>query len=220
MSLTSVKNSRRAHEHVLPILRRFCDIPAAEWRYAAGLLELRRLAAGATLTRAGEVAHHFGFVVSGLIRKLHVSERGKPVVRDFGGPGAIVGAYVSLLTRERSYLTVEALAPSELFVLEWQKLELLYARHPCWQTLGRRIAERFVVEREQRAHELLTLTAAERYTAFCAAHQAVLPQLRAYDIASYLGITPVAFSRLKARELSARARMRNVNGGSARLSSG
>jgi hypothetical protein len=33
---------------------------------------------------------------------------------------------------------------------------VLYARHACWQTLGRRIAEELLLERETRAHELLT----------------------------------------------------------------
>jgi len=205
MSFTRDKNHARAEQHVRPLLRRFAPVPAEEWRYLRTRLTLTHLPAGAALTRAGEVAEHLGFVVSGLVRKLYVSERGRPVVRGFGGPGSVVGAYVSLLTREPSYLSVEARTDTTLFVLPWSEIEVLYGRHSCWQTVGRRLAEATLVERETRAHELLTLSAAERFERFCASHREFLPELRSYDIASYLGITPVSLSRLRARE---RARVR------------
>jgi CRP-like cAMP-binding protein len=183
---------------VRPLLERLAPIPEREWRHVVRKLRLERLAKGEALTRAGEVADRFGFVASGLVRKLHVTEKGRSVVRGFGGPGDIVGAYASLLTGTPSHLSVEALAPSELFVLDWAELGALYERHVCWQILGRRMAEHFLLEREQRAHELLTLSARERYEAFCRTHRPLLPALRNYDIASYLGITPVSLSRLRA----------------------
>ena len=106
----------------------------------------------------------------------------------------------SSTTGAPSYLSVEALCDSELFTLPWSELNSLYARHTCFQTIGRRLAEVTLLEREARAHELLTLTASERYARFLQTHQALLPELRDYDIASYLGITPVSLSRLRARK--------------------
>ena len=84
MSFTRDKDRARAERYVLPVLRQFAAIPTKEWRYLAPRLERRTLAAGTTLTRAGEVADRLGFVVSGLIRKLHVTAHGRPVVRGFG----------------------------------------------------------------------------------------------------------------------------------------
>jgi CRP-like cAMP-binding protein len=200
VSFTRDKNRHQlADHHVRPVLARLAPIPAREWRHAATLLRHVVLAPGEALTRAGDVASHLGFVVRGLVRKVHVTERGTPVVRDFGGPGAVVGAYVSLLTGQPSYLSVEALQSTELLVLDAAHLEALYARHVCWQIVGRRFAEIALVEREQRAHELLTASATERFRLFCQRHAAILPELRSYDIASYLGITPVSLSRLRAR---------------------
>jgi len=159
------------------------------------------------LTAAGEVADRLGFVVSGLICKSHVTERGSRMVRGFGGPGSIVGAYVSLLTGAPSYLQVEALHPTELFVLDWAQMESLYARDTCWHILGRKFAEAQLIVR---AHELMTLSATERYARFCETHRDILPQLRSHDIASYLGITPVSLSRLRARHRgSQRARLKD-----------
>jgi CRP-like cAMP-binding protein len=160
---------------------------------------LRTLLPGEALTQAGEVATCFGFVVSGLIRKLHVTERGRRVVRGFGQPGEVVGAYASVLSGEPSNLRVEALLETQLFVVEVSTLRELYTRHHYWDRLGRRLAEHFLLEREARAHELLTLNATERYARFCASHCKILPLLKSYDIASYLGVTAVSLSRLRSR---------------------
>lgn len=196
MSFTADKNPKGC---VLPVLLQLADIPAAEWAYFEGRLRWLELAAQEALSEAGVIADRLGFVVQGLIRKLHVTERGKRVVRGFGGPGSVVGAYASLLTQQPSHLRVEALEPTRLFVLPWSEIDALYARHLCWQIVGRRIAETNLVERELRAHELLTASATERYRRFCETHSELLPRLRDYDIASYLGITPVSLSRLRAR---------------------
>lgn len=199
MSLTRDKNDSPAR-HVLPFLERLAKIPEQELAYLETRLSFCRLARGDCLTRAGEVADRVGFVVSGLLRKAHITPRGKPIVRGFGGPGAMVGAYVSLLTGAPSYLSVEALRESVLVVLPWSELNALYSRHACFQTIGRRLAELTLLEREARAHELLTLSASERYERFRESHRALLPELRSYDIASYLGISPVSLSRLRARK--------------------
>ncbi|RYZ03780.1 MAG: Crp/Fnr family transcriptional regulator [Myxococcales bacterium] len=198
MSLTR-DNKARARTQLRQSLGQLAPLPAKELAHLESRLTFRRLRRGEYLTRAGDCAAHVGFVVSGLIRKAHATPRGKQIVRGFGGPGAVVGAYVSLLTGAPSYLSVEAIIDSELFVLRWSELEALYARHACFQTLGRRLAELTLLEREERAHELLTLSAAERYARFRETHRALLPDLRSYDIASYLGITPVSLSRLRAR---------------------
>jgi CRP-like cAMP-binding protein len=198
MSLTGDKKSLAA-EHVLPFLHQLSPLPKKEFAHLETRLKFRILKRGDFLTRAGDVAREVGFVVTGLFRKVHVTPRGKAIVRGFGGPGSVVGAYVSLLTSTPSYLSVEALQDSELFVLNWGELNALYARHPSFQTIGRRLAEVTLLEREARAHELLTLSASERYARFRESHRDLLPNLRSYDIASYLGITPVSLSRLRAK---------------------
>ncbi len=203
MSLTR-DNKALAEAHVLPILEQLSPLPRKEVAHLVGRLKLCRLKRGEFLTRAGDVADQVGFVVTGLFRKVHVTPKGKAIVRGFGGPGAVVGAYVSLLTGAPSYLSVEALSDSELFVLDWSELDALYDRHTCFQIIGRRLAELTLLERETRAHELLTLSASERYARFRQSHRKLLPLLRNYDIASYLGITPVSLSRLRGR--SARSR--------------
>jgi CRP-like cAMP-binding protein len=193
------KRSALAAERVYPFLAGLASIPPGEWRHFARLLRLVTLAKGCALTRAGDVADCFGFVLDGVVKKVHVTAHGRSVVRGFSGPGELTGAYASLLSQEPSNLSVEAVATSTLLVMSWQAFVSLYDRHACWQVVGRRVAEAQLIERETRAHELLTQSPSERYAAFCERYPGLVARLRQYEIASYLGITPVSLSRLRAR---------------------
>ena len=188
-----------AYSAIRHFVEAVAPVPPAEWSHFEGMLRSVHLERGQVLTRAGEVADRFAFVARGVVRKVHVTPQGRSVTRGFGGPGELVGAYVSLITQTLSHLTVEALVDTQVISVAWQSFVQLYDRHPCWDRVGRRIAEQALVERETRALELLTLSAAERYSRFCAQHAAILPSLHQYDIASYLGITPVSLSRLRSQ---------------------
>jgi len=191
--------ARLADAYVRPLLERLAPIPVDEWRHFARHLRLLQIARGEALTRAGEPARSFGLVLAGVIRKAYVTATGRSMARAFSGPGELVGAYASLLSGNASHLTVDALVDSTLFVMPWSAFVALYDRHVCWQIVGRRVAETELLDRESRADELLTQSPTERYEAFCVRHAPLLPFLHQYDIASYLGITPVSLSRLRGR---------------------
>lgn len=55
------------------------------------------------------------------------------------------------------------------------------------------------MKKEQREYEFLCLSAAERYLLFCQREAELVPRLSQLDIARYLGITPVALSRIRRR---------------------
>ena len=55
------------------------------------------------------------------------------------------------------------------------------------------------MKKEQREYEFLNLPAEERYQKFAEANPDLVEQITQNDIARYLGITPVALSRIKKR---------------------
>jgi hypothetical protein len=70
-------------------------------------------------------------------------------------------------------------------------------QHLAWATLGRAVAQLLYVRKEQRELSFLLQSAAERYQVLLAEFPADLDAVPQYQIASYLGITPEALSRLK-----------------------
>jgi len=85
-------------------------------------------------------------------------------------------------------------------------LQELYDRHPVWERIGRIKAERLAIQKEFREKEFLLDTAETRYRRFLKEFPDLTDRIPQYYIASYLGITDVALSRI-------RKKMKPINSG-------
>ena len=185
------------HQNTLKqVLGRMVNFPDSEWARLNQQLSYHELGAGAYFVRAGEPSSAVGFVVSGLLRKLYQMQDGREFIKDFSFESCLVTAYSALLTDSPSHLSIQAIEPTILIIIPYREVVGWYSLHPVWQELGRKIAEGLFIEREQREWQLLTSSARERYEIFIAQYPELVPRVPQYDIASYLGISPVSLSRL------------------------
>ncbi|UPT74855.1 MAG: hypothetical protein M0D55_03830 [Elusimicrobiota bacterium] len=81
-------------------------------------------------------------------------------------------------------------------MVRYDRITALYKDHACWQELGRVVAEDHYRQRERREQELLMNSATERLESFHKERPDLFDRLPKKIIASYLGITPVALSRI------------------------
>lgn len=80
----------------------------------------------------------------------------------------------------------------------------LFDRVPKMERYFRILIERSLIANQQRLMDNLSLTAEERYERFCERYPDIKNCLPQKQIASYLGITPEFFSKLKKRILTAK----------------
>lgn len=177
-------------------LERTARIPASEWGKLREIIRYRHLERGDYFVVASDVAKDIGFVLSGLLRKFYQTEEGREYIKDFSPELRLVTAYSSLLQNKPSRLNIQAIESTKLLVIPYIQFIKLYEEHSCWQELGRKIAETLFIEREEREWELLLFTAQKRYELFLKKFPGLLKRVPQYDIASYLGISPVSLSRL------------------------
>ena len=185
------------YEQLHQVIRSFTAIPEAEWTKARQLFQPVVLQKGSFFVRAGEVPKSLGFVVSGLLRLFYIDDDGAEFNKSFSAENGFVAAYSGLLLQEPSRLFVDALEDSELLVADYAAYQVLAEGHPCWQIINRKIAENLFIKKEKRESELLLDSATTRYMRFRAEYPALVDRLKQYHIASYLGITPVALSRIR-----------------------
>lgn len=95
--------------------------------------------------------------------------------------------------------TIEALEPLQVVELDFATLRNLRQQVPCLQPVLEEALAYLFVQHAQREAQLLTLSPEARYRAFLAEHAALLPRLPQHQVASYLGISPVSLSRIRAR---------------------
>lgn len=116
-----------------------------------------------------------------------------------GEEGCIVCSMRSYVENEKSYETIDALEDSQLFRIELHKLEQLYKNEIEIANWGRKFAEREVIKSENRLISQQFSSAKERYDDLIKNSPQLLQKVPLNIIASYLGMTQVSLSRIRAQ---------------------
>ncbi len=142
---------------------------------------------GQILQRDGELNSKAYVVKKGLLRSYYIDEKGKEHIFMFGPEGWIISDYLGIV--EPSVLFIDALEDSVVEVLE-KKIE---------GTVNVDVAKIFkrVGVLQNRVIMLMSSTAIERYEHFIKTYPQIVQRVPQRMIASYLGITPEALSKVK-----------------------
>ncbi len=173
------------------------SIPQEEWECFVQHLSERTFEKNDFLVRAGEVANSFYFITSGLVRFFYSTEDGKEFNKHFAMENGYAGSFHSLVRGEPCGFFIQALERTETIVLPNQVLNEFYDRHPCWERIGRKNAENLAMFKEMREKEFLLDSLETRYRRFLKDYPGLADRIPQYHIASYLGVTDVALSRIR-----------------------
>ena len=174
-------------------------MPDASWELGARLFSYRPMARDEYLLHAGDVSDWLYFALKGVLRQFYTTEDGKEFNKSFSVEGEPCGSFRSALAREPSRFGIQALESGELLRVRFAELMALFDRDVHWERVGRRGAEYQTLLNEEREAEFLLDTAAVRYRRFRERHPGLGSRIAQYHIASYLGITPVALSRIRGK---------------------
>ena len=153
------------------------------------------------LLKAGEVCTQSFFVTKGILRSYTVDENGVEHVVSFACPEWWIADMYSYLSQRPGQLFIEVNEDAEVIILTQKNQELLYAEVPKMERFFRILIENSLVSNQQRLIDNLTFSAEARYDKFSKKFQSILPYLPQKQIASYLGVTPEFFSKMKSRML-------------------
>ena len=127
-------------------------------------------------------------------------ENGKEVTLQFAIKNWWIGDYTTLYSPEKSILSIEAITPSKILLIDKVAIEQLYIEHPEFETFQRKNFEKRIATLQRRILNLLSLTAVEKYDKFITEYADFAQIIPNYQIASYLGITAESLSRVRKRK--------------------
>lgn len=149
--------------------------------------------------REGGWPTEIAYIVSGLFRVYYLSNSLDERIMVFRAEGDLLAAYSSFIQHTQSRYSIQALEDSRLFCLSFDTYVRLMTRHPSLQTVEAKYVRMLYLEKEKREIELLSKDAADCYETFLHRYPHLSSRLHQYHIAAYLGITPVALSRIRKR---------------------
>ena len=107
------------------------------------------------------------------------------------------GDYMSFLTQKPTELFTQAIEPTEILSISYSELNNLYKNSTVGVNIGRIASESLFIHKQAQQIDLLTLTAEERYLKLLKRQPKIIQRTPQKYVASYLGITPESFSRIR-----------------------
>lgn len=192
------REDKEIFSQLIRYLKSIADIPEDELEIVKKNVRIKHLKKGELFIKAGEVPDISGFIYKGLMRVFYIDKNGRDYTKLFNKEFDFITSYAAFIERSESHLNVEALEDTTVFVIDYDTFKMFIERHPCWLTIYSRSLEKFYVIKERREGYLLWYDAKERYCQFLKDFPGLEKRVKQYYIASYLGISPVSLSRLRA----------------------
>lgn len=178
---------------------KFIDLEDHIWKLFVERLEPVTKSKNEVILSKGEVENYVSIIETGAIRFVIPGEEDTDTTFGFGFNGHFFSAYDSFISKVPSQYQIEALVETKIWRISHQKLNELFDQTSEGNSIGRQIAEQFFIGKQKRELSLLTQSAEERYYSLFTHQPQLIKEIPLKYIASYIGITPQALSRIRAR---------------------
>lgn len=158
--------------------------------------EVKQFKKGEILNRPGEVCDWLSLVNRGIVRYYHAVD-GKEYIGEIFFPGYMVTDYCSYTLQSPSMIYIDVIRDCELVIIKRRNMEYLKQNMPGILKFIAAYLAMTYISNFQRNSSLLLDSAETRYLKLIEERPEVVMQVPLYMVASYLGITPEALSRIR-----------------------
>ncbi|WP_228409684.1 Crp/Fnr family transcriptional regulator [Chryseobacterium sp. T16E-39] len=152
---------------------------------------------GEVFVEAGRISQNIAFVKEGVFRSLYYNKQGDDFTRYFIYEGRFIGDFQGFVNQTPSNEYIEAITEGTLLVIDFDHFKTLESEIAIWQVLIAKL-HAFVAENKLKvASTMLNLDAKSRYLHFLNHYPGLANRVPQAMLASYLGITPSSFSRIR-----------------------
>jgi CRP-like cAMP-binding protein len=189
------------HELIIKNIQGYITLTEHDSSCFLSLLERKDLKRKERLLHAGEICRYSAFVIKGCLRGYSYDPDGTEHVLNFAPVNWWIADMYSLIAQKPGTLNIEAVEDTRVLLLTKINQEKLYKQAPVFERFFRIITENSLVAYQQRLLDNLSLTAEQRYQIFCNKYPMLIHQLPLKQIASYIGVTPEFFSKMRKKLL-------------------
>lgn len=183
-------------------IRKFIDNTSpmndSDWKFFSSKLKKVKFKKNTALLKIGKIENYLYFISKGIIR-LYIPRVENDLTFGFLFKNEFVTAYDSFLTQSPSEYQIETLTETILWKISNEDLQEVYERTSSGNIIGRKMAENMFLIKSKRELSFLSKTAEERYLDLFSDRPELFQQIPLKYIASYIGVTPQALSRIRKR---------------------
>lgn len=149
------------------------------------------------LQHIGQTCRTIYYIQKGCTRVFYMLNE-QEITECFSFEGELAVRFESLLTNAPSRRAIQVLEDSEFLAFDMNKLDVIFTNQPFIEAMFRRLFHAYHIQSMERMENLQFRSAEERYHTLLTHYPDVIKRVPLKFIASYLGITPVSLSRIRA----------------------
>jgi len=187
------------YEDNFDYLKSFYPISRKIYDQLLSITVFKQIKANTRLVNLGDVPQKLYLLNKGVSRVVFVSEDGKQLTKTLFTPIDIFASFTALLEQTPSNLIYETLTPCEIFEIDHKAFAKLCHTNIEVLKFYTRFLESLFKVGEIRHLEVASLDAKQRYLKLRKLIPEIDNLIPQHQIASYLNITPVQLSRIRAK---------------------
>ncbi len=177
-------------------LETFSPMSNSDWDYFSSKLQPVTFQKKEIVLKKGQTENFLSFVEKGILR-MYFPKIENDLTFGFVFQNQFISAYDSFLTQAPSKYQIETLSKTTVWRISHTDLNDIYTNTKIGNEIGRKNAESLFLIKSSRELSLLDLTAKERYDRLFSERPQLIKEVPLKYIASYIGITPQALSRIR-----------------------
>ncbi len=174
------------------------DILEEDWEIFSSKLIKQTFPKKTKILSKGSTENYLSFVDEGIIR-FFIPKEDVDLTFGFAFQNSFICAYDSFLTQTPSLYHVETITDVVLWRLSYSDLQIIYEQTQIGNLIGRKTSEFLFLRKAERELSLLFDTPEQRYLKIFKSRPELIEKIPLKYIASYIGITPQALSRIRKR---------------------
>lgn len=187
-------------KHILiNYMKRYSDRTEEELNKIASNVPIEEFSKGTVLLQQGEIPEKCYFILKGCIRKYSVSECGKETTFNLYTEEQSVTIFNQHAADKSSRYRLECVEDCVLVVGDLSEERAAYEENPGLEAMILNMVQGDLGEMHDEFASFMSSSPAERYKALIAKRPELLKRIPQHQLASYLGMTPESFSRIKKR---------------------
>lgn len=185
-------------ESLLNAIRYFILLSTSDEETVRRLFHKKVFKKGEHLLEAGNVCRYVTFIETGLVR-YYINSDGQERTTYFNKEGEFVCNYASFVPQIPSYVNIQALEDTSIFVISFNDLQVFYREVEYGERFGRLGIEQVFLNAISQIGSFYTDPPELRYSKFLSDFRDIVQRIPQYHIASYVGIKPQSLSRIRKR---------------------
>jgi len=186
----------QTHEFV-SFIKRIVSIEQHELDLIRSRCRFKSIPKGRLVLKTGQIANQYFFIISGGLR-FYYELNNKENTTWVCFQNEFFTEISSLNPQKPTRFNIQAIEETQLLIIDKKDMDFLYAHIPSWEEFGRKVWEATAARMVDQLLNFQTMSAEERYAGFLEMPE-LLMKIPVKDLASILGITPNALSRIRAK---------------------